>query len=98
MGIIGKIDSANPLAPRNTLATTSMEHAKQNLRVRNGSIIKALSKASGPILKQKRWGLSVEESHKGWLSELKPVTYFDRYNAVISPRFCIAEQHGLQEP
>ena len=27
MGIIGKIDSANSLAPRNTPATTSMEHA-----------------------------------------------------------------------
>ena len=35
---------------------------------------------------------------KGWLSEPVPVSEFDRPNTVLSPRFCISEQHGNQEP
>ena len=96
VGIIGKIDSDNSLSPRDTSATTIMELAKQNLRVGNGSILKALSNASDPVLKQKRLGHSVEESRRVWLSELKPVTKFDWRNSAPPPRFCIAQQRGLQ--
>ena len=53
VAIIGEIDSDSSVAPRNTSAPTIMEHAIQNFRVGNGSILKALSKASDPVLKQK---------------------------------------------
>ena len=71
---------------------------KSSLRIRNGPLTKSLSKASDPILKDKRWGLSMEEFRRGWLSGLKPVTNFDRFDDVLSPRFCISGKHGLQEP
>ena len=98
MGIAGEIENTNSLAPMNTPATTSMEHMESVLLIRNGSIIKSLSKAIGPILKKKRWGIPLEVFRNGWISELKPATNFDRRNAVLSPRLCIAAQHGLEEP
>ena len=35
---------------------------------------------------------------KGWLSEVAPVNNFNRQRTILSPRFCIDEQHGAQEP
>ena len=40
------------------------------------------------------WG----KHHKGWLSKPMPVASSDISQKVTSPRFCVAEQHGLQEP
>ena len=34
----------------------------------------------------------------GWLSEPTPVTTEDLNNVILSPMFCIAEHHGIQEP
>ena len=42
--------------------------------------------------------MSWKEHHKGRLSKPVPVTRSDLSQTVMSPRFCIAEQHGLQEP
>ena len=41
--------------------------------------------------------MSHEERGKGWLSELPPVSETDLDSAILSPRFCISEQHGTQE-
>ena len=38
------------------------------------------------------------EHPKGWLSKPVPVTRSGRSQTAMSPRFCISEQHGLQEP
>ena len=43
-------------------------------------------------------GLSWEEFRKGWLSEPTPVSGSDLDNDIRSPRFCIAEHRGIQEP
>ena len=40
--------------------------------------------AKNLTLKRKRWGIPVEEFHKGWLSEPVPVSEFDRRNAFLS--------------
>ena len=53
MGVVGEIETANSTAPRNAPATTSMENMKSSLRIRNGSIIKALSKAIDAIMEMK---------------------------------------------
>ena len=58
----------------------------------------SVSKVNDPLLKAKRWDLSWEEHSKGWLSKPSPVSRADVNLAVLSPRFCIAEQHGLQQP
>ena len=42
--------------------------------------------------------MSTNEYQKGWLSKPTHVTQNDRANTVTSPQFCIAEQHGNQEP
>ena len=34
----------------------------------------------------------------GWLSEPTPVTTADLDSAILSPRVCIAEHHGIHEP
>ena len=39
----------------------------------------------------------MEEFHKGWIPEPVPVTDHDTGHTVLSPRFCIPEQHGLQQ-
>ena len=44
-GIVGGIETTNSLVPRNAPATANLERLKSSLRVRNGSIIKSLSKA-----------------------------------------------------
>ena len=46
---------------------------------------------------QKCWGPTQTEYSKGWLSGPKLVTKFDKSNAILSPRFCIRERHGVQE-
>ena len=98
MGVAGAIETTNPLAPRIAPETTNLGRAKSSLRVRNGSIGNALLNARDPILKNKRRRRSMEEFHKGWLSELNPVTNFDRRIDVLPPLFCTTEQRGLQEP
>ena len=52
MGITGKIETTNSIAKRETLASTSIESAKQSLRGRNESIITDLLKTKDPTLKQ----------------------------------------------
>ena len=75
-----------------------MASIKTDLRVRNDSIISDLSRGKDQTLLQKRWELSVEEFQKGWLSEPVPVTNDDRNHMALSPRFCLSEHHGLQQP
>ena len=85
MGIVGEIETTNSIAPRNTPATTNLGHMECSLRIRNGSGIKSLSNARGPILKNKRRGRSMGGFRKGWLSELNPVTNSDRRDDGIFP-------------
>ena len=42
--------------------------------------------------------MSVAEYEKGWFSKPTPAAQRDRAFTVLSPRFCIAEQHGNQKP
>ena len=78
MGISGKIEAANSLARRQTPASTNMETIKHHLDERNRNIIEDLSRTRDQTLKQKRWGLSIEEFHKMRLSEPIPITDYDR--------------------
>ena len=98
VSIIGKIDTANPLALRNASDTTGMGHAKQNTRARNGPVAKSIPKAADPVARQGRWGLSVEDPRKGWASSLDHVAAFGRLDAAISPRFWIAMPDGITVP
>ena len=98
MGIFWGIETTNSLAPRNTPAKTNLRHMTSSIRIRNGPTIKALSNARDRIPQNKRRRLSMGEFRANWISELKPVTNFDRRNAVLSHRFFVPGQHGLQEP
>ena len=61
-------------------------------------VLNSLSESTAVLLKQKCWGLSFEEYRQGWLSEPTPATEADLDSAILSPRFCISEHHGIQEP
>ena len=43
------------------------------------------------------WELSWTEYEKGWLTKPSPISQNDRTNTILSPRFCISEQHGNQQ-
>ena len=98
MSIVGEMEPTNSLATRTISASTNLAQLKQNLSANNMVILDQLAQARNSILTEKCWELSLDEFRKGWLSEPVPVTAFDRSNTVLSPRFCIAEQHGNQEP
>ena len=53
MVIAGEIETTNSPAPRNAPETTRVGHMKSSLLIRNGSIIKALSKAIDAIMEMK---------------------------------------------
>ena len=75
-----------------------MGRIKRKLSVRNSSVPIALSHAIDQVVNQKWRGRSIEEFHKGWISEPNHVSDFDWRNSVLSPRFCIAGPRGLQQP
>ena len=68
------------------------------VRNTNEKVLKSLSKPTLEVLKQKCWDLPQKEFEMGWLSEPTPVTATDLDKVILSPRFCIAEHHGVQEP
>ena len=43
-------------------------------------------------------GIVARRIQNGWLSEPTPVSEADLNTTIPSPRFCIAEHHGIQEP
>ena len=98
MSIVGNMEPTNSLATRTISASTNLTQLKQNLSANNKVILDHLAQARNAKLTEKCWELSLEEFRKGWLSEPVPVSDFDRSNTVLSPRFCIKEQHGNQEP
>ena len=98
MGIIGNIPPSNELTKRVTAPTTNMARLKANLVARNRTILRHLARTTDSKLQQKCWEMSVAEYEKGWLSKPSLVTQQDRAFTVLSPRFCIAEQNGDQEP
>ena len=70
---------------------------RTGLRERNTRILLTLVGSKKPLLRSKCWELSKIEHEKGRLSKPFPVTKHDLSNTILSPRFCISEQHGLQE-
>ena len=98
MPIVGEIPLTSTLPMKETPSTMRLEDVKGAVRATNAKVMKSLSKPSKLILRQKCWDLSHEEFRKGWLSEPSLVTSFDLENLILSPRFCIAEHHGIQEP
>ena len=94
MNITGEIPTSRVLAKRITPALKRLKTLRAGLRTRNKGIINSISKVKDPILRGKCWELSREEHLDGRLSKPTPVTLNDRNEMVLSPRFCISEQHG----
>ena len=95
--IVGKIPPTKALARREVKASTSIRGVKPLIKVRNKMILRALARSTNRELVQKGCDLTQYEYKKGWISEPIPVTKSDRLNTILSPRFCIREQQGLQE-
>ena len=98
MDITGKIPESKALTKRIVAPTTDLAGIKLRLVTRNRTILRHLRRQTDPILRNKCWEMSVLEHQKGWLSRPTPVTQNDRTNTIMSPRFCISEQHGTQAP
>ena len=98
MAISGAIVHSPTLTKRETIPTTNMDRLKTNLVDRNRNILRHLTRTVKPILQHMCWEMSVLEYEKGWLSKPTPFTQHDRTFTILSPSFCIDEQHGNQEP
>ena len=98
MKIAGAITKSNSLVTRFTPAAKKLKQLRGGLNRRNRHIVRAIKGATNPTLKQKCWEMSLLEYNKGWLTQPVPITKTDMKHTVKSPRFCISEQHGLQEP
>ena len=96
--IVGDIARANTLQSKDTLASTNFPEIRSNLEKTNLEIPAALAKSNDTILRQKCWDFPWAELEMGWLSEPNPVTASGKTFTILPPRFCISEQHGLQEP
>lgn len=83
------------LARLKTPATKNLASLRNGFRARNERIIRPLMGAKKPLLRDMRRGLSESEYEMGRLSQ--PYTWKNMTSgAVISPMFCISEQHGPQ--
>ena len=98
MDITGEIPEPKALTKRIAAPTTDLTSIKIRLVARSRTILRHLGRQTDPILRNKCWEKSSIEHQKGWLSRPTPVTQNDRTNTIMSPRFCISEQHGTQEP
>ena len=96
--IVGNIPLSRTLTKRTMTPTADLARLKTNLAARNRTIPRHIERAKDSTLQQKCWDMSIAEYNKGWLSKPTPVTQHDRTFTVLSPRFCISEQHGTQEP
>ena len=98
MDIIGNIPPSRALRKRTTTPTTNMTRLKTNLVARNRAILRNLKRTNDSTIRQKCWEMSVAGYEKGWLSKPSLATQHDRAFTVLSPMFCISEQHGNQGP
>ena len=98
MPIVGMIPPTASLPEKVTTASMSMREVLGAVRDTNEKVLKSLSKPTLEVLKQKCWDLSQKEVEMGWLSEPTAVAATDLDNLIPSPRFCIAEHCGIQEP
>ena len=98
MPIVGEIPRTTALPTKATPANMSLRDVRGAVLVTTEKVLKSLSKSTDSILKQKRWELSWAEFRQGWLSEQTQVSMSDLHGAVLSPRFCLAEHHWVQEP
>ena len=96
--IVGEIPRTTALHAKDTLAYVRLHDAQGSSGVTNGKVLKSLSGSIDAILKPKWWDLSWAEFRKGWLSEPAPAPNSDLRDTILSPRFCISEHHGVQEP
>ena len=96
MDIVGSIPASNARARRDVMPSTNLYCIERGLKIWNRSIIRDLAKAKGELPARKRWESSPIDRQKGWMSMPTPATPFDRSHTVLSPRFCISEQHGAQ--
>ena len=96
MDIVGSIPAVNAITRRESQPSANIRALRQGLKFRNRISLRSLAKPKGRLLRNKCWELSMPERGDGWLSEPIPSTNRDRLNPTLSPRFCIAQQHGAQ--
>ena len=95
MLICGSIPFCPTLAPRVTPAKRSDARLYAGLANRNRRIIRAVRASLSRDTAEMCWELSMNEVASGWLEPPTLVTDEDVLYTVLSPRFCIREQHGL---
>ena len=95
MHIQGVIPCCPALAPRVAPASQSRASLFSGLFRRNKRFARSLARSGRTIEARKRWGRSLIEYKKGWLSRPARVSLLDLKTRISSPRFCISETHGL---
>ena len=98
MPIVGEIPRTAALPNKYTPSSMQLHDVRGSLVLTNAKVLKYLSEPPDIILKQKGFDLSWGGSRKGWMSGPTPVSNSDLGDAILSPMFCIAEHHGVQEP
>ena len=95
MHICGRIPFCPTLAPRVTHDKRSNARLFAGLENRYRRIIRAVRASLSRDTAAMWWELSMKEVDCGWLEPPSLVTDVDIVSTVLSPRFCIREQHGL---
>ena len=96
--IAGAVANSYVPAARTETCSKKPQHLRTWLGRRNRSIIRSITNVSNQTLGKKRFEMSWKVHRKGWVSKHVPLTRPCLSQTAMSPRFCISEQHGLQEP
>ena len=94
--IDGEIPASDGIPSRVTSALRNLNPLNEGVYAGNKAIVRSITKTANTTTCEKRWELSWKEHEQGWLTKPTPLAECDLRALVISPRFCISEQHGLQ--
>ena len=97
MSKVGKLPEANSISRRNLAASFTATGHREDLRRRNRRLVNPTTRSNNDVITQKSWDVSRAGFAKGRISRPEPPTANAGRDDVLSPRFCISEQHGLQK-
>ena len=96
--IAGEIPHTGVLPSRVTTDVIQAGAPPKGLFAGNKTIAKSIARTCDAKLREKCAELSRKEHQQGWPSAPTPITEGDLDPLILSPRFCISERHGAQQP
>ena len=97
MDISGEVPISGNLRDKETNPTLTLRKLGNNIRPNNDKIANGLYKTSNSETSRKGWQTTIDEAENGWLGPLGVVSERLLDETLITPRFCIKEQHGNQD-